>query len=92
MGILDTIAKEVAEETPVNSGNSTGETTTEPVAETPNPEAETPASENANPATEDNTENNTAEPNNSAPEVQRQNRKLHRIYLRTMRLQESTIL
>lgn len=69
MGILDTIAKEVAEETPVNSGNSTEETTTEPVAETPNTEAEAPASENANPATVDNTENNAAETNNSAQEV-----------------------
>ena len=69
MGILDTIAKEVAEETTVNSGNSTEETTTEPVAETPNTEAETPASENVNPATVDSTENNAAETNNSAPEV-----------------------
>ena len=62
MGILDTIAKEVAEETPDNAGTPHEETTTDPVAETP-------SSENANPATEDNTENNAAETNNSAPEV-----------------------
>ena len=69
MGILDTIAKEVAEETPASAGTPSEKNTTEPVAEMPNTEAETPASENANPATVDNTENNVAETNNSAPEV-----------------------